>query len=87
MLIRCPFCGERVSSEFRYLGSSAARRPDPADPDAESRFVEAVYFRDNPFGLNEELWYHADGCRQWVQVTRDTRTHVVSDVRFSRDAR
>ncbi len=24
-----------------------------------------------------ELWYHAFGCRSWLRVTRDTRTHEI----------
>jgi methylglutamate dehydrogenase subunit B len=75
MRINCPFCGERDSSEFSYLGA-ASRGSD----------FEGVYLRDNPAGLNEELWYHAFGCRSWLQVTRDTRTHVIGDVRLAKES-
>ena len=82
MRIRCPFCGERDLSEFAYLGDANSRRPQPDRPDAQARFVEAVYLRDNPAGLHEELWYHVFGCRSWLQVTRDTRTHEIFTVDF-----
>ena len=78
MRIPCPFCGERDGSEFSYLGDASVPRPDPAAEDAEARFFEAVYLRANPAGEMQELWYHASGCRRWLKVTRDTRTHAIS---------
>jgi methylglutamate dehydrogenase subunit B len=77
MRIPCPFCGERDLSEFSYWGDADYRRPDPNGAGAEARFVEAVYLRTNPAGPHEEWWYHAVGCRTWLRVTRDTRTHEV----------
>ncbi len=84
MQIPCPFCGARDASEFAYLGDAAFRRPDAAAPDAAARFVDAVYLRDNPAGPHDELWYHAAGCRSWLRVTRDTRTHEMLGVAFAR---
>lgn len=80
MRIQCPFCGERDSSEFTYLGDAKATRPDPDGDDAPAQFFEAVYLRDNPAGPHQELWYHGFGCRSWLRVTRDTRTHEVFSV-------
>ncbi len=77
MRIQCPFCGDRDVSEFAYLGDANCSRPDPAAPDAPQRFYEAVYLRDNPAGPHLELWYHASGCRGWLRVQRNTRTHEV----------
>jgi sarcosine oxidase subunit delta len=77
MRIPCPFCGPRDVSEFAYLGDADATRPDPAAPDAQAQFVDAVYLRDNPAGPHAELWYHQAGCRSWLRVTRDTRTHAI----------
>lgn len=79
MRIQCPFCGERDVSEFTYLGDATVRRPDPAAPE---QFFEAVYLRDNPAGRHEELWYHGFGCRSWLRVTRDTRTHEIFAVQM-----
>jgi methylglutamate dehydrogenase subunit B len=77
MRIPCPFCGERDVREFTYLGDATVTRPDPATPDAEKLFLDYVYLRDNPAGAHSELWYHAQGCRSWVTVARDTRTHHI----------
>jgi sarcosine oxidase subunit delta len=83
MRIQCPFCGERDSSEFTYLGDARFTRPDAEANDAQQRFVEAVYLRDNPAGPHDELWYHAFGCRGWLRVTRDTRTHEIHSAMFA----
>jgi methylglutamate dehydrogenase subunit B len=80
MRIPCPFCGERDLSEFAYHGDASANRPDPEAPDAAERFVEAVYLRDNPAGAHQELWFHSVGCRSWLRVNRDTRTHEILGV-------
>ena len=86
MRIPCPYCGDRDLTEFTYLGDAAFVRPDPFAPDAPRRFHDAVYLRDNPAGPFEELWYHGAGCRSWLKVTRDTRTHAVLAVRFAAPA-
>jgi methylglutamate dehydrogenase subunit B len=78
MRIPCPFCGERDLREFTYLGDATVVRPDPAAPEAERRFFDYVYLRDNPAGDHRELWYHAQGCRSWIRVVRDTRTHRIA---------
>jgi methylglutamate dehydrogenase subunit B len=84
MRIQCPFCGDRDISEFAYLGDASFERPDPDAPDAAARFCDAVYLRDNPAGPLEELWYHASGCRGWLKVTRNTRTHEILKVELAR---
>jgi methylglutamate dehydrogenase subunit B len=85
MRIECPFCGERDSGEFVTAGDASVRRPNPDAPDAQARFVEAVYIRENPAGRHEELWYHGSGCRSWLKVTRDTRTHAIFTVELMKD--
>jgi sarcosine oxidase subunit delta len=70
-------------TEFSYLGDAGYRRPDPSDIDAASSFVEAVYLRDNPAGAHIELWYHTSGCRSWLRVTRDTRTHEITSGEYA----
>jgi heterotetrameric sarcosine oxidase delta subunit len=86
MRIPCPYCGERDAHEFAYLGDASLTRPDPAAPDAEARFHDYVYLRDNPAGAHAEWWYHASGCRQWVKVARDTRTHTIASATLARSA-
>ena len=83
MRIPCPFCGPRGNEEFTYLGDASLRRPDPNAPNAMQAFHDYVYLRDNPAGPHEELWYHANGCRGWLHVDRDTRTHEVLGAAFA----
>ncbi|TMJ02810.1 MAG: sarcosine oxidase subunit delta [Alphaproteobacteria bacterium] len=83
MRIPCPYCGPRGNDEFIYLGDATVRRPDPQALGASDAFYEYVYLRDNPSGLHQELWYHGGGCRSWLVVTRNTRTHEISDVTFA----
>ena len=83
MRISCPYCGPRGNDEFTYLGDAAVRRPDPASTDVARAFHDYVYLRDNPSGNHRELWYHGGGCRSWLVVTRNTRTHEISDVTFA----
>ena len=78
MRICCPYCGNRDLREFVYLGDAALKRPDPDKPDALEQFTAYVYLRENPAGPIQELWYHASGCRSWLNVTRDTRSHVIA---------
>ena len=66
MRIPCPFCGARDVREFSYLGDATVSRPDPNAPDAVNRFLDYVYFRDNPAGPHREFWYHGSGCQAWL---------------------
>jgi heterotetrameric sarcosine oxidase delta subunit len=84
MRIKCPYCGERDADEFGYLGAAKLKRPDPNAADAGRTFYEYVYLRDNPAGLNAELWYHRGGCRSLLNVERDTRTHEIKSVALAR---
>ena len=86
MRIPCPFCGERDVHEFAYLGDATVARPDPAAPEAERAFFDYVYLRDNPAGPHRELWYHAQGCRSWIRVARNTRTHRIEGASLAREA-
>ena len=73
MRIPCPWCGPRDAHEFICRGDAAPKRPQ----DGETGMVDYVYLRENPAGLINEYWYHAQGCRQWLVVQRNTRTHDV----------
>jgi sarcosine oxidase subunit delta len=83
MRLTCPFCGARDVQEFTYLGDANPERPGPAA--SADAMHDYVYLRDNPAGEHRELWYHGAGCRAWLVVTRDTRTHVVGNVEPARD--
>jgi len=83
MRIPCPHCGDRGNEEFLYRGTAGLRRPGTDAPDTE--WHDYVYLRDNPFGPHRELWQHVHGCRRWLVVTRDTRTHTISTVVDARE--
>ena len=83
MRITCPHCGERDAQEFAYLGDATLVRPDtPVDQPIDDAVVDLwhdyVYLRDNPAGEHKEHWYHQTGCRQWLVLTRDVRTHAIA---------
>ena len=46
-----------------------------------------VHLRDNPAGLHRELWYHEQGDRSWIVVTRDTVSHEIVKVELARDVK
>ena len=75
MRINCPTCGERPADEFQSFGSADVRRPEGSDNPQD--WVNYVYLRDNPAGRHREWFFHAAGCRTWLHVTRDTRTHEI----------
>jgi methylglutamate dehydrogenase subunit B len=79
MRIPCPYCGERDVHEFVYRGDAA-----PVRPASDEGFYDYVYLRDNVAGAMREHWYHAQGCRNWIVVTRDTRTHRISNAVLAR---
>ncbi|MDI9349798.1 MAG: sarcosine oxidase subunit delta [Candidatus Symbiobacter sp.] len=82
MRIKCPHCGERSLDEFSYYGDATLRRPEVNDQDANllAKFTDYVYLRDNPAGQHQELWQHQFGCRAWLVVTRDTNSHLMTEV-------
>ena len=83
MRIKCPYCGERDSQEFSFLGQADLVRPDPDGTDAQQAFHDYVHIRPNPAGVNRELWLHAHGCRSWIIVQRNTLTHAISSVEYA----
>ena len=83
MRITCPHCGERDAQEFAYLGDATLLRPvtpvaQPIDDKVLEVWNEYVHLRDNPAGEHKEHWYHQAGCRRWLVVTRDVRTHAIA---------
>ncbi|QYK40871.1 MAG: sarcosine oxidase subunit delta [Paracoccaceae bacterium] len=79
MRLTCPLCGPRDRREFYYYGADdwLARPAADAAPDA---WHDYVHLRDNPAGPTVDLWYHEQGCGQWLRVRRDTVTHAVHAV-------
>ncbi len=81
--IRCPHCGLRDESEFRYRGDASAIRPAPGA--GTQAFVDYVYQRMNPKGLHLEWWLHVGGCRMLLHIERHTMTHAIVAVSLPGD--
>ena len=78
MQIACPHCGPRSQTEFSYERTVDSVVPlDMAPDDA----MQALFTRNNPRGVDEEIWRHTYGCRAWMVITRHRVTNVISAVR------
>jgi len=77
VLIRCPNCGERLSTEYWCAGELRPAAPPPsAAGSLESEFAR-LWVRKNVAGVHRERWFHFAGCRRWLTLTRDTATNAV----------
>ena len=86
MLINHPILGPRDAAEFTYLGDAALiDRPNWQADDAANAFHDYLYLRDNPAGLHRELWFHEQGDRSWLVVTRNTVTHEIVAAELASD--
>lgn len=86
MMINHPLLGPRDAQEFTYLGDAGLiNRPDWQSETAQSEFHDYLHLRDNPAGLHRELWFHEQGDRSWLVVTRNTVTHEITSVELARD--
>ena len=84
MRIPCPLCGDRDRREFYYYGAADyLNRPDPDA--APAAWDDYLHLRDNPAGVHRELWFHEQGDRSWLVVTRNTVTHEITRVELARD--
>ncbi|MDU8942202.1 sarcosine oxidase subunit delta [Ovoidimarina sediminis] len=84
MIIDHPLLGPRDAAEFVYKGdASLIDRPDGLAASADEMH-DYVYLRDNPAGEHRELWYHEQGDRSWLVVTRNTLTHEIIRVELAR---
>ena len=85
MIINHPLLGPRDAQEFVYLGdASLINRPDGLTASL-AEMHDYAYLRDNPAGEHRELWYHEQGDRSWLVVTRNTLTHEIAAVELARD--
>lgn len=85
MIIPHPLLGPRDAAEFVYKGDvNLINRPD-GKATSDSDMHEYMYLRDNPAGEHRELWYHEQGDRSWLVVTRSTLTHEITKVEMARD--
>ena len=85
MIIEHPLLGPRDAAEFVVKGDAALiDRPDGLAA-SDEEMHDYTYLRDNPAGEHRELWYHEQGDRSWLVVTRNTLTHEITDVALARD--
>jgi sarcosine oxidase subunit delta len=84
MIITCPYCGQRDSSEFVYREEGGRTRPDASSND-QAAWNAYVYDRMNTAGEHSEIWQHSGGCRAHLRIVRNTLTHAIASVSFARD--
>ena len=82
--IDCPVCGLRDETEFTYGGDANVTRPAMDEMDAKV-WSDYVFIRDNPRGMHKEYWHHAQGCRQWLVLERDTLTHEMGSCQLAKE--
>ena len=86
MIIQHPTLGPRDANEFVYKGDAKLLNRPAWEPNASlEEFHDYLYLRENPSGVLRELWYHEQGDRSWLVVTRDTSTHTIFKVEFVKD--
>ncbi len=77
-LIPCPWCGPRNENEFIYQGDATVLRPPDPGAVSDEEWTSYLYLRDNPRGLHREHWNHRYGCRQWLELERNTLDHTIA---------
>ncbi len=86
MKINHPLLGPRDASEFVYLGdANLINRPNAKSETAAQEFYDYQYLRTNNPGEHKELWFHEQGDRSWLVVTRNTLTHEIKNVELARN--
>ena len=75
LTLTCPICGERNGYEFRYGGEEKGPRPEE-DGLTPEKWVEYVHMNECKAGVQEEWWFHRDGCGSWFKTFRDTTTNL-----------
>ena len=78
MQISCPHCGPRAQSEFSFERSVDSVVTLGAPPEDA---MTTLFTRNNPRGVDDEIWRHTFGCRAWMVLTRHRVTHEIEGVR------
>ncbi len=81
MIINHPLLGPRDAAEFTVMGD--ATLIDRPDGEAAA-MADYLHLRNNAAGQHRELWYHEQGDRSWLVVTRDTISHEITKVELAR---
>ncbi len=80
LLIHCPYCGPRSEEEFSYGNEAHIARPKQPDKLNDTEWAEYVFMCSNTKGVFLERWMHAQGCRRWFNVARDTVSYEILTV-------
>ena len=84
MIIDHPLLGPRDASEFIYLGdASLLNRPKWDEEKSVDNFYKYLYLRENVAGMHKELWFHQQGDRSWLVISRNTVTHEIFKVELA----
>ncbi|MDC3172240.1 sarcosine oxidase subunit delta [Alphaproteobacteria bacterium] len=84
MIINHPLLGPRDASEFIYLGDALLlNRPNWDEEKSEDNFYKYLYLRENVAGMHKELWFHQQGDRSWLVISRNTVTHEIFKVELA----
>ena len=78
--IKCPYCGFRDESEFSCGGEAHIIRPGYEIKLTDEEWAEYLFMRNNPKGNFTERWFHAQGCRKWFNVVRNTVTNEIFEI-------
>lgn len=78
MKITCPHCGPRAQAEFVYERTVDSVVALDAAPEVA---METLFTRDNPRGVDEEIWRHTYGCHAWMVITRHRITNDITATR------
>jgi heterotetrameric sarcosine oxidase delta subunit len=81
ILIPCPHCGPRNSTEFLHWGEQRPR--PPVDGVGPLEWRSYLYFRRNPAGWTTETWFHRFGCARFFVAERHTVTNEVRATRLA----
>jgi heterotetrameric sarcosine oxidase delta subunit len=76
-LINCPNCGRRNPYEFTFGGECKQAPGQDADMKA---WCEYLFFYENMPVFQDEWWYHAMGCGEWLKIRRNIATHEIVEV-------
>lgn len=76
VILKCPNCGERNVSEFRYGGEYNPRPAKPLEAN-DADWADFIFMQKNKLGVQKEWWFHRSGCGSWFMAERHTNSNAV----------